>query len=35
MAIGMGIALLIAIYACYKLARNILEPIRSLTRATP
>jgi two-component system, NtrC family, sensor histidine kinase KinB len=34
MAIGMGVALLFAFYACYKLIRSILEPIRSLTHAT-
>jgi signal transduction histidine kinase len=34
MAIGIAVALIIAAYACYKLARSILEPIRSLTRAT-
>ena len=34
MAVGIAVALLIAAYACYKLVRSILEPIRSLTRAT-
>jgi signal transduction histidine kinase len=34
MAIGIAVALIIAFYACYKLVRSILEPIRSLTRAT-
>ncbi len=34
MAIGLAVALLFAGYACYKVTRAILEPIRSLTRAT-
>lgn len=34
MAIGIAVALMFAFYACYKLTRSILEPIRSLMRAT-
>ncbi|MDB6065499.1 MAG: integral rane sensor signal transduction histidine kinase [Pedosphaera sp.] len=34
MVIGIVIALMLASYACYKLAQYILEPIQSLTRAT-
>ncbi len=34
MGIGIAVALLIAAYACYKLVRSILQPIRSLTLAT-
>ena len=34
MVIGLAVALVIAGLACYRLARSILAPIQSLTRAT-